>query len=449
MNYLKNPLCYSNQEIDPLIDGLFPDQQLNDCVRYLLYKISTNQSIWLTKRYHFNKKKKKDPSKQSEKNPDWIPSVVVDELLSDKIEKYQKHIQLLIDNNIIRVEHNISSNNKVFNIYYMYKDSYLKQNIRTIQNYKAKKKIYKSDDFYQKRFKSWSDFQKQVYFNTIDIKINITAEEYQKEIKEYYENQKIKWINNNENLDKKEIEFNQTITSWYSIIQNWNYHDPRLINEWCNFDYFSGRFHSIFTWLPSFLRKYTSLGKVVEFDMKNCQPTIISNILVSEDIKFKDSHFIKLVENCSIYEDIIIKLIDNNSKYSNFSFKEKRDEAKIQLLIFMYCVHDSPNSNIFIDLYPDVGNWIKNKKIQLNKKDGNKELCRLLQKEEVKIFSSIWKYLLDNKIKFITCHDAVLVSYNSLLQIKNLIIEFNKIIEETIKIKFNLSYEIIENKKEI
>lgn len=163
-----------------------------------------------------------------------------------------------------------------------------------------------------------------------------------------------------------------------------------------------GRFHSNFTILKNSIREKClkiDNQKLIEFDIKNSQPTFLSILLKSNESKIDKnelSYFLLLVKNAEFYDKI----------KSLFNLKTKREAKKVVYKIF-FGKNKSKNEIKFKKEFPSIYQFILDYK---KEKDDYKALAYELQRSESNfIFNDICKTLYTRypDIKLLTVHDSI------------------------------------------
>ena len=205
-----------------------------------------------------------------------------------------------------------------------------------------------------------------------------------------------------------------------SSIKAWNCADDAEKMQWFKVCSFGHRLHHPFTYWPSEIRAYIldrrgNPIQLIEYDLANSQPFIFANSLLwpradySKDMnksryyRLRDSEFVKRVEEHLIYEDMAAKL------------GITRDDAKVELLHWMYSMADSNAQKCFEKYYGDVGVEAGRIKSQTTDVYGNrygylsrhKQLPKMMQRAESAMFKRIWMRLIDKGYVILPIHDAV------------------------------------------
>lgn len=205
-----------------------------------------------------------------------------------------------------------------------------------------------------------------------------------------------------------------------SSIKAWNCADDAEKMQWFKVCSFGHRLHHPFTYWPSEIRAFIldrrgNPIKLIEFDLANSQPFIFANYLLwprsdlsKENNRFrycrmKRSDFVKRVEDHSIYEDMAERL------------GITRDDAKEEMLHWMYSMADTKAQKQFVQHYGEVGWEAGRIKSQTTDAEGNrygflsrhKQLPKMMQRAESAMFKGIWMKLIENGHVILPIHDAV------------------------------------------
>ena len=175
------------------------------------------------------------------------------------------------------------------------------------------------------------------------------------------------------------------------------------IDAFFKVDGFSGRVHTPIVNLKGEFRKSLRIKgiKLCSLDVKQMQPLILGKILKE---KVGENPFSKAI---SEGKDVYIVLMDQNKTIKD------RGEAKV----FLYrLIFGHPMTDIGTVFQGDTKwvTWINDYKSNTenknpHKRDKHTNLAWLLQTEEVRVMTYIWKELAQRGIDFLTIHDDVLV----------------------------------------
>lgn len=177
-------------------------------------------------------------------------------------------------------------------------------------------------------------------------------------------------------------------------------------NKAFTIDGFGLRAHTSFTRLKRNYREMIRMNneEIIEIDIKNCQPWLLSNFEGITDTKF--------IDDCAkgiLYEQF----------YINGITVADRDYIKVELYkiffggyqicraaYYKYLQNKKSILSIFISLYPTVWEFIENYNA-----DNHRNLCEELQRMEsdLVLFSS-WNKLFELGIDALTIHDALYVN---------------------------------------
>lgn len=196
-------------------------------------------------------------------------------------------------------------------------------------------------------------------------------------------------------------------------------------------DSFSGRIHTPVVNLKGNFRSSLRLkgSKLCSLDVKQMQPTILASILKRAVGR---NPFSNAIDNG---RDIYLVLLEQNITLKS------REEAKkfLYQLIFGKPMNDI--GNMFRGDTEWV-NWINTYKSNLEKenphgRETHTNLAWLLQSQEVRIMSEVWKQLWENSIPFLTIHDELLIRKKD--------VEFSKGIFKGVLEKHFNKFEITKN----
>lgn len=268
----------------------------------------------------------------------------------------------------------------------------------------------------QKKLPTWLVYKYNNYVHLLDSKeslplqrvlnytINIDFERLEYELAQWKHNKLV-----NQNIEKE-------ITAqdlWLQIVV----HNEKVKNNektWKK-DVYSGRIHHLLTRTPSFLRNFTQNGELEEFDIAQCQPTLLA--LIEERYNGIGNEYSRL-----FYEegfDIYTLLNPQNRESGKAEFYKVifgyGENAKLEKLLPNFYLRlqeiRSKNPELIGISSDNVSLKIKEDSIKRKYKEAvypyykaTSLACQLL---EVEIFEKIWDKLLRNKIWFIPVHDAV------------------------------------------
>lgn len=188
--------------------------------------------------------------------------------------------------------------------------------------------------------------------------------------------------------------------------------------QFINEDDFSGRVHTIFSVIPSNLRKYIKLEgvSVREIDLVTSQPTILSSLLNKE---LPGNSFTDYFNETPDFYTSIQQDLDLTNRIT----------AKLKTFGILFGRVTSSNHKIMVDMFPDIKEWLETVKTTPNKDNSSNKvhsnLAWILQIEERKMFGEIWRELNRNFITFIPVHDSVIVpadKYELTYEIMNIIL---------------------------
>lgn len=157
------------------------------------------------------------------------------------------------------------------------------------------------------------------------------------------------------------------------------------------------RLDSNFTNLAKPLRdKIVADNDMITFDLVNSQFVVLGAILKALKVEGEDvEHFCNLVANGKFYEYIEqVKGLEDRRAAKRMMFEVNFGRHYIQ----------TPNKEMFRELFPSVNNWIAKQKYE----KGYQEIALMLQRREANIFiDGIKKELMNAGILHFTVHDSV------------------------------------------
>lgn len=187
--------------------------------------------------------------------------------------------------------------------------------------------------------------------------------------------------------------------------------DPYIVE-----DIFGQRIHTIFTIMPSELRRHARIDnrKTIELDLSQSQPSFFAQLLFDEIGK---NSFTSAINSGDIY-DIIAK------KHGLTSRASAKKEFYKTLFGPIYM------SEEFFSMFPDTKLWIKKVKSTYYENNPNSlkytNLSMILQRYESTIMKKVWRELIENEIIFLTVHDSIIVKRKDFRK-------SNKIMKEVLK----------------
>ena len=358
------------------------------------------------------------------------------ELISLLGVKWKELIKFLSEENYIKL---IPRQNKYYDMLYTFEVQNKLLDINPITIKTETLRVYNSLIIYYKKVEKQLGELKFMFDIMSKFNIDITEERFIEIIKNKYPSyvkEKIsehkKYLNEKDYMERNSHIFKNIL--FYNKLTKFE----RLYSF--KVDKFSGRLHSIFTNIPSECRKYIKLNKEhinIEIDLRQSQVCCLSKLLLEE---IGENNFTKDCNNNDMY--LMFKDLNN---------LESRDISKKFLFNILfgspYVLNKEGHKFItkehkqFKKLYPGAAEYIIKEKLKPNKLEKQHSIiAQKLQKIEVDMFTEIWKELKDNKIKFVTIHDSVMVNEKDMDITYEII---NRIISEKLK---GVKYELRINK---
>lgn len=347
------------------------------------------------------------------------------------INYYKNILKWLVEENYI-IE--VNKYNKYKDTLFTFKPTDKLLNIKYTLKLTETLRVYNSLVIYYKKIEKKLGEYKFLFNTMSSYNIDITKEQY------------IEIINKKYDINKHgdyELYLKRNMYKFDNII---NYNGLNKYERVESFvvDTFSGRFHSIFTNIPSECRKYITEVKKnnktidTSIDLKQSQICILSKLLLNE---IGTNSFTTDTNNNDMY--LLFK-----EKYMLNSRKESKKYMFNLLFGKPYCENKqggkwiSKEHKEFKSMYPGAAEYIIKLKLTPNKLEKQWSiLAQKLQELEVDIFFGIWLELKQNKIKFICIHDELIVneqdSEKTLLIMKK---------HMDIKLK-GVNFELVMNKK--
>lgn len=284
------------------------------------------------------------------------------------------------------------------------------------QKYNYYKVYMIKHDLEEKKLPTWLEYKYNNYVHLLDPKeslplqrvlnytINIDFERLEYELSQWKHNKLV-----NQNIEKEIT----TQDLWLQIIS----HNEKVKNNektWIKDDY-SGRIHHLLTRTPSFLRNFTQNGELEEFDIAQCQPTLLA--LIEERYNGVENEYSRLFyeEGFDIYKGLNPQNRElGKTEFYNaiFGFGENKKLSKLFPHFYLRLQDIRTKNPELIGISSDnISLKIKEDAIKRKYKvavypyyKATSLVCQLL---EVEIFENIWKKLLKGKIWFIPVHDAI------------------------------------------
>lgn len=185
---------------------------------------------------------------------------------------------------------------------------------------------------------------------------------------------------------------------WSASIENLKSEDTISVSR----DRKTKRLHTNFTTMPNELfQVICNKNRLVEFDLRNAQPTLLTNLLINKEFDTTDFKVFKaLTISGKLYE------------YFAEEFNLTRKEAKAIMFPVLFSSHKFTQCTYkkkFEEHFPSVANWINNFK----KDFGKSSLAIKLQGLESNLFiDQIYKPLIDKGILIFTKHDSIACFYD-------------------------------------
>lgn len=399
---MKNKVKYlSFSKIKPLIEEYTNTHKHPD---YITEKIL----IFLTHLYYSQLSKKvysyTDIKRYSRLNREELRAYLTQDMLSPILD-------ILVANNIIildrteKTTYYSKENNKLL-FTYRFKikdfDLYKGYTEKTSVNYTKNETIFKK--LYQIKVKGFSGEMLKIVNMQCKMDVNITEDEFYTETLNYYPTYCKKKESKEETVKEFDIYYKEDALPRLELIQKWNKLSlkDRKIQKFVKICKYGNRLHTLFTFIPSYCRKYIDgLGEgIKEIDLHQSQPTIFNKILTDNNIfgKFNDA-------------------LTNGDIYDTYEpdVNVPRTVKKSKLFSGIFSAHGAPDFLAFEKVYKEEASMMRelqkntilyytgtNKKIKQHK-----NISALLQRKESEIFKAIWIKLINKRIKFISVHDAI------------------------------------------
>lgn len=200
------------------------------------------------------------------------------------------------------------------------------------------------------------------------------------------------------------------LSGGWNMIDSWQQcpHEDRI--EFFRHDDFGNRLFTIFSAIPSEIRRYitTKNGTPIDcsIDLATSQFTILADLAVKSGIV--GGAFVEDVVSGQYYE--------RRAERLGIIGEDSRAVAKIRSLEEIYGDIEGEGHKRFCKDYPEVGAWItENKSKSRNwgnirsKKiiKRNANLAQDIQKAESRIFRKIWERLNNEQIEYLSIHDSI------------------------------------------
>jgi hypothetical protein len=210
-------------------------------------------------------------------------------------------------------------------------------------------------------------------------------------------------------------EYSQSSESFLHRAQDFNAANNDEKYDFVSEDKFGKRFHSPVTQIPSFMREkgYVTLNgnDTIELDLSESQPSILATLL-HEMIPGNDfsTKFFE-VEDIYLY-------IDSQVNPTKGTDKHMRMRGKLLMFIMLYGPVWSEEHKEFCRLFPIAGEAVTEIKKKHNPQNPSQKvhsnLSWILMNTESEIMREVWRVLYDNRVHFLSIHDAILVEHHNL-----------------------------------
>lgn len=398
MNYKDYPTGYSHPEVDAILNTLNFDRDTLLSIRYVL-KIHAIK-------YHFRERMAEDDRYKPNQFVDselWISSKFFEYMLSSHL--YTSRLQILVDAGILKkkVQGSAKGRHTLYGFANRawYRD--YKKNIPIL----SPRVIKKIASYSQYKLKHYPDDMHIViphiieHFYRIDLDRTTffeiwTRRYYSRYLLDHTEDQ----LSLEEYMDRGEI-------SWL-MIEQWNSLTDPEKTMYFTVCQFGRRLHYIFTYLPNEVRAYCVDRNgnrlfLTDFDMRNCQPAILANLLVERNPSYKRHFFVRLVERARLYKWIRLKLYISDR------------ESKNETLRMIYCKPYYKAHEQFKKLFPDIARETKILKEHPTDDQGNiitkkrryTLLPQLMQRAESSMFRPLWVQFIKQGFIIMPIHDGI------------------------------------------
>jgi len=236
------------------------------------------------------------------------------------------------------------------------------------------------------------------------FEISISKHDFIKEIKANYPSY-VEECSFNDKAPSNLDEYIKNNMSTFDRIEQYNENTSIYDRmEYFSVDKFSGRFHSIFSQIPSCIRKYI-IGAECRMDVQQMQLLLAAKL-------FKEalgtSSFFNDINCGDLYTKLKKDLKLPSRKYAKqYMFKLLFGKVWIETKNGGW--FENENHLKFVELYPNEAKWLEKIKSQKNElKNQHAIFAKMLQTEEVRIFKQIWLKLLELGVQYITIHDELL-----------------------------------------
>ena len=224
----------------------------------------------------------------------------------------------------------------------------------------------------------------------------------------------------------------------WNMIENWQQCPAEDRIEFFRHDDFGNRFFTIFSAIPSEIRRYvtTKKGEPIDtsIDMVTSQFTILADLIDKAGINAGE--FVVDVVSGKYYEHRAEKL--------GIIGVEARDVTKIRCLEEIYGDIEGDGHKRFCKDYPEVGAWIaeiksksrnwgNNRSKKIIRRNAN--LAQDIQRAESRIFRKIWEILTNEQIEYVSVHDSIEINKKDVERVREIMEE---VLEGEIRIKYRL-----------
>lgn len=414
-----------------MLEGLFPKPAMRESIAYVLKHLREQQ---IRKTYYKTIDGHLHPG--SESIDVWLPAMLPEILLGTT--QYRTIMDLLRDHGLLDIRQ-LTKNKRTYSYYSFRNPKHLTESSsRPISFQVVEKKC--------RRFLAW----RKVNMLPIDYRvieqmvanfgrINLEKQQFTELWRSRYHEKYL--LKHPENPMPEEEYMGDVHDLCWATIDGWNEAKPEQRASTMHADGFGNRLHHVFTYLPSEIRGMIldHQGKPVEFiafDLRNSQPAIFANLLVTEHGVPLDDPFVKAVSEGRIYEDLMERL------------GVIRDIAKQEIMHYLYCPVFSPAQEEFEEAYPRAATIAAQYKRSAIDLDGNEQewrkrhrvLAQKMQRAESEMFRPVWEQCLRDGMAIIPVHDAIYIrkDHNSKRYMKFMI---QNILGQFIKIPFEVRYE--------
>jgi len=355
-----------------------------------------------------------------------------------KFDYYKDILKELVELGLIEIENKTNRYNNL-NSYFIPTDKLL--SIKTKRKIITDKKVIKSISRYYAEYKRKLRYYYPYLMKQVSTRFVISYDKLLDEIKNKY---------NPENHKGTIDEYIESRYYIWEMIEQWNNGSRYDRLDFYIIDDFGKRVHSIFTYLPKEIIKYNDTLNY-EIDLHQSQPTMLAQYLLEN---IGENTFTNDINNDV---DVYNKMIDYY-QIEGEDDEDKRKKAKKKFYKLLYGVIYQLDE--IEELYPYIIPFIKKLKTYNKRKyDNNRTdfyrlrkyyrehkngevfkpfaiLSFILTRKETEIFRKIWERLYDNRIKFATRHDSIVVNDKHSIRAKQIMEE---ILQEELNVKFKIN----------